>query len=112
MGKSIPKSKDFRLSDIQEVAITLIIEKEILMLREICELCRDVDIDQAFYLVASDKSNVITLDKIRRFLKMHGRQMDNRDVICILRRMDLSGDATITKKEWRLFFAAAIKYHG
>ena len=42
----------------------------------------------------------IDVKNLKSFLRKHGYKAENADVLCIIRRMDLDGDARLTKEEF------------
>lgn len=46
----------------------------------------------------------IDINTIQQFLKINGEQLSIPEIMGIIRRIDISGDMTITEEEWLQFF--------
>ena len=64
------------------------------------ESCKQFDFDKAYNSIDDWNFGHIDKKNMKSFLKKHGYIAKNSDIISIIRRMDLDGDARLSRQEF------------
>lgn len=105
-----PLGKYEKLTDIQECAVTCIIDKELELLRKVnglkqgMERSPEYNARATFQLVDVSNSGSVKAADIQEFFEMNEESISAPAVMGIIRRMDTSGDMTVSYEEWQLYF--------
>lgn len=106
----MPLGKYEKLADIQECAITCIIDKELELLRKVNGLKQSMERSPeystlaTFQMIDPHGSGNLTATDIQEFFQMNDESIPAPEVMGIIRRMDTSGDMTVSYEEWQLYF--------
>ena len=64
------------------------------------EDCQDFSLLRAFKAIDEFNLNFINASNLKYFLRKMGHQVEKKELVCILRRLDLDGDSKITFPEF------------
>lgn len=80
----------------REIAFNRAVEE----LKQRLESCKEFDYEKAFYSIDDWAYGYVDRKNLKSFFRKHGQLTTNEDVIAIIRRMDLDGDARLSKQEF------------
>jgi len=80
----------------KEIAFNRVMEEQ----KQTIECSKQFDYDRAFAEIDDWSYGFIDRKNLKSFLRKHGCLANNKDVMTIIRRMDLDGDARLSKEEF------------
>ena len=98
------------LPTLIEIDLTNLIVGEINLLRRLESLKRDLEMRydftlySAFRTIDRDNDGFITLDNMKSFFRTQYSYLTDKEILCIIRRIDTDGDAKISYSEFSDLF--------